>query len=149
MSEGAPAYVPNRRDVARESFEDEVILIHFPSGKYFRLDAAGRVAWASVERGATSAVVAAALRAGFDVEEAAARSDAETFLASLAAHGLVVADASAGAAAASANGAPHANGADRAPYRPPTLEVFTDLEQLFLVDPIHDVDASGWPHAKP
>src|SRR5262245_57777751 len=97
MSEGAPAYVPNRRDVAHEAFEDEVILIHFPSGKYFRLDAPGRVAWASIERGATSASVAAALAASFDVDEAGARADAETFLATLREHGLVAVDGAAGA----------------------------------------------------
>jgi hypothetical protein len=28
----------------------------------------------------------------------------------------------------------------------PRLETFTDLQELLLLDPIHEVDAAGWPH---
>jgi hypothetical protein len=34
-------------------------------------------------------------------------------------------------------------------FAPPRLEVFDDLQDLFLVDPIHDVDEAGWPHVTP
>ena len=36
-------------------------------------------------------------------------------------------------------------GAERQPWAAPTLERFTDLQSLLLLDPIHDVDDSGWP----
>jgi hypothetical protein len=146
MPAGPRVFLPNRRDVAHESFDDEVILIHFPSGKYFRLDAPGRVAWAAVERGATSADVAAALRASFEADEPEARSSADAFLSSLAGHGLVVEDREPRGATAAA---PFPVPSPRAPFHEPRVEVFTDLQQLFLVDPIHEVDEAGWPHAKP
>jgi hypothetical protein len=145
VTAGGPVFVPNRRDVAHESFEDEVILIHFPSGKYFRLDAPGRVAWAALQSGATAAHVAAALGHAYDVGDAEALGEATRFLATLSEHGLVVPDGP--SAAAPRNGVPAPAG--RPPFQPPRLEVFTDLEQLFLVDPIHDVDATGWPNEKP
>jgi hypothetical protein len=28
------------------------------------------------------------------------------------------------------------------------LERYTDMQELLLLDPIHDVDESGWPHRK-
>jgi hypothetical protein len=31
----------------------------------------------------------------------------------------------------------------------PLIEKFTDMEDLLLLDPVHDVDARGWPHAAP
>lgn len=32
-------------------------------------------------------------------------------------------------------------------YTPPVLETFDDLQELFLLDPIHEVDEKmGWPH---
>lgn len=150
MSAPGPVHVPHRRDVAHEAFDDEVILIHFPSGKYFRLDAPGRVAWAAIEAGATADDVAATFVRAFDVGGGEAHDAAQAFLAELRAHGLVLADPVAEArrpsGAAGADGGPAAS---RAPWQRPRVEVFTDLEQLFLVDPIHDVDATGWPHAKP
>ncbi|MFO0934685.1 MAG: PqqD family protein [Planctomycetota bacterium] len=150
MTAPRPVHVPHRRDVAHESFDDEVILIHFPSGKYFRLDAPGRVAWAAIEGGATAEDVAATFARAFDVGAAEALDAAQGFLAELTAHGLVLVDPAAEARRPAGAGGPDGGpAAPRAPFQRPRVEVFTDLEQLFLVDPIHDVDATGWPHAKP
>lgn len=33
-------------------------------------------------------------------------------------------------------------------FEPPVLEKYSDLEDLLMLDPIHDVDAAGWPAAK-
>ena len=137
-------FIANRRDVAHESFDDEVILIHFPSGKYFRLDAPGRAAWAVAADGATTEEVAAALAAAFDVESMVARAAAEAFLVSLEGHGLLVRTAALCEARL-----PATPKVSRAPFSEPRIEVFSDLEALFLVDPIHDVDEAGWPHVRP
>jgi hypothetical protein len=34
------------------------------------------------------------------------------------------------------------------PFVPPVLERYTDMQELLFLDPIHDVDESGWPHRK-
>ena len=31
------------------------------------------------------------------------------------------------------------------PWSPPSIAVFSDMQDLFLLDPIHDVDEAGWP----
>jgi hypothetical protein len=39
-----------------------------------------------------------------------------------------------------------ADGAKR-PYEPPAMESFSDLEDLLLLDPVHEVNTElGWPH---
>jgi len=35
----------------------------------------------------------------------------------------------------------------RIEFRAPTFEKFTDMQELILLDPIHEVDQSGWPSA--
>ena len=40
-------------------------------------------------------------------------------------------------------------GASARPYEPPQLEKYTDMQDLVLLDPVHEVDATGWPHPKP
>jgi hypothetical protein len=149
MHDAAPRLVPNRRDVAHEGFEGEVILIHFPTGKYFRLDESGKVAWSAVERGATRDDVAAALRRTFEVGERESLASAQTFLESLAAHGLVVPGEAPPPGLPGAPPAAEPSSRPRGAFREPTIESFSDLQELFLVDPIHDVDETGWPHAKP
>src|SRR5262245_36512605 len=148
MPDGSRSYGPTVPDVAHESFEDEVILIHFKTGRYFRLDTAGRVAWSALERGATVGDVSRALGRRFDAAPAALHAAAGTFLDALLAESLVVPKNGAHPHPPAADGVPAASPAPRAPLAPPRLEVFTDLEDLLLLDPIHDIDESGWPHAK-
>jgi hypothetical protein len=33
-------------------------------------------------------------------------------------------------------------------FIPPTFEKFTDMEDMLLLDPIHEVDEEGWPMAR-
>ena len=33
-------------------------------------------------------------------------------------------------------------------FQVPVLEKFSDMEELLLLDPIHEVEESGWPHKK-
>jgi hypothetical protein len=35
-----------------------------------------------------------------------------------------------------------------APFTPPALTKFTDMQDLLLLDPIHDVGSGGWPAKK-
>jgi hypothetical protein len=34
-------------------------------------------------------------------------------------------------------------------FGPPRLQKFTDMQELLLLDPIHEVDEAGWPHTRP
>lgn len=33
-------------------------------------------------------------------------------------------------------------------YNPPILETFSDMQEILLLDPVHDVDKAGWPISK-
>jgi hypothetical protein len=33
-------------------------------------------------------------------------------------------------------------------FSPPVLQKFSDMQELLLVDPIHEVKAEGWPLTK-
>jgi hypothetical protein len=34
-------------------------------------------------------------------------------------------------------------------FNAPVLNKYTDMQDLLLLDPIHEVDATGWPSTKP
>ena len=35
----------------------------------------------------------------------------------------------------------------RVPFEAPSFTTFTDMQDIILLDPVHEVDARGWPHA--
>jgi hypothetical protein len=39
-----------------------------------------------------------------------------------------------------------ANGASGGSWAEPVLDKYTDMQELLLLDPIHEVDDAGWPH---
>ena len=39
--------------------------------------------------------------------------------------------------------------ASKPDFQEPALQKYTDMEDLLLLDPIHEVDDTGWPNPKP
>lgn len=119
-----------------QAFEDELVVINLESGTYYSLDRAGAVIWRLVEAGASAAeAVGHVLKSGAPPE---ARDQVLEFWAKLLEEGLI---------SAALDGAePKDTSGDMVvPWAPPSITVYTDMQDLFLLDPIHDVDEAGWP----
>ena len=136
MSTWHPA--PN---VLADSIDGEVVAIHLLTGRYYSMRGTAAEIWAGLTDGATVDDLGAGLAPRHGAEPAAAGRLAEWFLGRLAADDLV---AGPGTDAGETPVVPAVPGID-----PPVLESFTDLEELMLLDPVHDVDERGWPHATP
>jgi hypothetical protein len=54
---------------------DQVVVLHFESGRYFSLNASGSCIWKSLLENQTSDEIAAGLCAAFEVDEKTARED--------------------------------------------------------------------------
>lgn len=128
--------------VIHQEFDGEAVVIDLASGSYFSLAGSGRDLWRQLaEGGATAEALAATLVAGHDVDAAQAAADTATFLADLAREGLIVPCQIAAVREARA-----AMPATRTAYVTPRVQAFHDLQDLFLLDPVHEVDpAAGWP----
>jgi hypothetical protein len=119
------ALAPNRPEVLDEVFDGEAVLVNLRTGRYYALDAAATAIWQAVVDGSP-------LPEGDDVAP---------FLRRLVDEELVV------------SGGPlprHSDG--HAAVGGPVMQVFSDMKDILLLDPIHDVDydGSGWPvHAAP
>lgn len=133
----ATAYRVDVHNVVHETIEGEVIVIHLLNGSYYSLGGGGPEIWERLLEGATASQIAAGIPNG-GADEAEVLGKVREFLADLAQDGLIVPD-------------PGANGAG-SPSRsagtwvPPVFERYTDMKDYFLLDPIHEVDATGWPN---
>lgn len=122
---------PNRPDVIDETFDGEAVLVNLDSGCYYALSPAATVLWNLCEHGRSPNSLVASSDAPAEL--------VESFVAQFIAEGLLVPgeiDAGPAAERAELGGEP-------------TIEKFTDMQQLLMLDPIHDIqlDADGWPVA--
>jgi hypothetical protein len=122
----------NRPTVIFDVQDGETVVIDLASGHYYRLDAASTALW---QRFDGSTTVAAVLESCDNRPELEPRVTA--IVGDLVEKALL-APARVDATATEA-GPWHFGGF--------TLELFTDLEDILGLDPIHEVDpARGWPH---
>ncbi len=128
----------NSADVVHETIDGEVIVIDLARGSYYNLAGGGVRIWEMLGAGASAEEITSSL--GADESQ---RRQVEAFLEQLLSEALVVPDE--GAAGPNGIGA----AASPAEFEPPRFEKYDDMQDYFLLDPIHEVDASGWPKPKP
>ena len=139
----ATAFVANSPEIAVESFEDGTVMINFLTGRYFWLNPLGDLIWLSLGDGATAAEISASIKSyglSGTPEAAELTAQIEHFLDLLREHRLV-AERLGERTAFTAPAVPHLTA-----YERPDVQVFDDLADLILLDPVHDVNEQfGWP----
>jgi hypothetical protein len=133
------AYRINEPAVISEVIEGEAIILNFESGTYYSLNESARSIWQDLAAGVTTALLAERLGSRYGPGVIPCAADIRGFVAELEREQLIVAApdriASTMEPAAAADG----------DYESPQLEKFTDLQELLLLDPIHEMDEAGRP----
>jgi len=135
----------NSPQVIHESIDGEVIIIDLGTGTYYSAKGAAAEVWGVIDRspGVSEESVAAAVAAAYELPADAVAGDVHAFLSELLSEGIVVlADAHAGDGPTASI---EHSGTSSGSFAPPKLEKYTDMQDLVLIDPVHEVDATGWP----
>lgn len=122
---------------AHELIDGEVVVIHLRHGSYHNLNPIGAWLWAALLQGATPAGLVRQLQT---LPAAPAQLDDVVlgFLTALQQAELL-------ALGLPACLPPPLAVLPPASYSPPQVETYTDMQALLLLDPVHEVDATGWP----
>ena len=132
----------NEAQVTHEIFDGEVLAVNLDTGTYYSMPGLGGLVWTWVVEGVKLRDVARLLLITCtDVPESMAK-ELETFVSKLETHGLILPSADEPSQAPAAP-------TDKRPFEPLHLEIYTDMQDLLLLDPIHDVEEAGWPLTKP
>jgi hypothetical protein len=135
----------NAPDVISETIDSETIILHLGNGFYFSVGGSGPVAWQMLSESATMAQTVAAIESRYETSGIDLESHLDRFVGKLTAEGLLVPAVATGAESSAAT-MPVDTGS-RLPFESPTLAKFTDMEDLLLLDPVHEVSPDqGWPH---
>ena len=132
--------------VIHETIEGETIIIDLSSGTYYSLQGTGPEIWNALVAGASAGAIVESLAKGCSEGHESIEVAVEAFLRDLETAGLVApAERAENTTEISLNGR-NGNGRE-ATFRIPKLETFTDMQEIILLDPVHQVDDRGWPHA--
>jgi hypothetical protein len=119
----------NEQQVAAKVMEGEAILINLSTGAYYSTPSTGGFIWSLVERRLSISAMVRAVTEHYDVARPRAEADVLRLCEELCAEGL--AQSSVGAAQGVA---PEAAG-PRLAYEAPALEKYTDMAEMFALDP--------------
>ena len=144
-SRNAQRFRAKSPSVVSEIIDGEVVVLNLDSGNYYSADQVGAVLWRWMELGFGTDEMLNELRRRFPHTDPAEMGNGiANFFAQLEEHNLVVAvDAPREASGEAINGA-ELGGA----FVTPALQCYSDMQDLLLLDPIHDVDEAGWPTPK-
>lgn len=132
-SDGSSRYRAPGMDVVSEEFGDETIIIQLNSGTYYSLNPAATAVWRLACGGYTLEETIKACGG----KTAAGNGDVAVVWGALVKAGLVrCAEPGADAPAP----APEVRLEAR-----PRISEYADMQELFQLDPVHDVDENGWP----
>ena len=134
-------YTVNSPEVIEESVDGEVLIVHLGTGAYYSSDGAGEFIWRRLAAGHTAGETAALLAGHFALPAEAASATVERMLGQYLVEGLL--------RERDARPVETVEVPPKAPYSEPVLNKYTDMEELLLLDPVHDVEEEGWPHARP
>jgi hypothetical protein len=129
-------------EIVHETVDGEVIAIDLGNGSYYSLAGSAPAIWDLLVDGATEAEIRAVLLGSFAAEESEIGAAVAGLLPQLEENGLVVREE------VTPEGSPPPSGVaagERPAFEAPRLERYTDMKDYFLLDPIHEVDAAGWP----
>jgi hypothetical protein len=134
-------YRVDEPSIVSETIDSEAVILDLRLGIYYSTRGTGAAIWAGLEGGASVDAIAEHLAAAFPDQAASAHDLTEAFVAELIEQRLIVPD-----------DVPHSVAVPLPElvglFAAPKLERYSDMEDLLLLDPIHDVELVGWPARK-
>ena len=145
-----PAHVRvNLPSVVHEIIDGEAVIINMNTGCYYSIDEVGAVIWEFISKGAGVVRIVDIVATRYAGEKNLVADGVHDLLEQLLKEDLIVVDPD-GQADEQAHMDVETNGSAEKPlFKTPELHMYTDMQDLLLLDPIHDVDESGWPNINP
>jgi len=135
----------NTPTVTHETIDGEAVIINLDSGNYYSLVEVGSFIWSLIEQGASASEVQNVILQTYQGDAQDVDRGVQELLAQLQQENLIVPVDAAAEAFDPGQVMPSNNGHEKPSFNPPLLHKYSDMQELLLLDPIHDVDDAGWP----
>ncbi len=131
----------NEPDVVFENFGDDTIILNLQTGSYYSLNPVGMLYWELLSQSVPVNEVAAFAERQFPtLDRGLLVRELENLVAGFRVEGLL-------RPSEQVRSADEVNLEASAPreYESPALSIYTDVAEMILLDPVHDVSENGWP----
>ena len=144
-------YRINKPDIVFEYFEDETVLIDLKNGNYFSIDKVGTDILVLIEAELPTDQIIKSIKNKYDAYPCNTDSSIRKFITQLHDEKIIrQKEKTSGSDLSSEKKvADSSKKGTKRTFSPPRLSKYTDMQELLLLDPIHDVDETGWPKKKP
>ncbi len=132
--------------VVHEVFEDEVVIVNLDSGDYYSLLGPGVPLWDCLLAGCTVGEIVGVLRSRYEGSSDEIEASVRTLIGELEGEDLIVSGETGEPSSSLPDASSHDG--DKPHFIAPSLNRYSDMRDLLLIDPIHEVDESGWPQVK-
>ncbi len=137
----------NTPNVVHETIDGETILLDLNTGNYYSLDGTGAVIWEFIDKTGNWAKAIEIMTAANSAESDIIDSTVKQFTEELLTEKLMV-------IAENEITSPDVTELEKKlkeialNFKAPAVCKYTDMQDLLLLDPIHEVDEKGWPESR-
>jgi len=138
----AACYGIDRKSVVFERFDDELIAINLATGTYYSLNPTGAEIFELLSHGCSAEDASSILEKRYTSGSGPLVLEIQRFFEILRREGLIEPTT-----LSEAMNFPDSAASGRI-FEPPVLSAHRDMQELFLLDPIHDTGKAGWPQTQ-
>jgi hypothetical protein len=135
-------YEINAPMVISEPMDEDLVVINLDNGCYYSFNKTAAQLWNQLEQGFAINQAASQMALLCESEEAQVLADFLSFVDRMLEEQLIRA-----CEGHSKDWPPLKNG-QGGPYLKPSFEKYSDMQEMLLLDPIHEVSEAGWPNQK-
>jgi hypothetical protein len=138
-------YRINTPHIVSEVFADEeAAIINLKTGNYYSLNKTATEIWSLIEKESSLNQINSFFLDNFNLEDTSQITEIEQFIENLVNEDLIVADDEPILAETNPVHAPDQTSTSKKDYQSPVIECYADMQELLLLDPIHEVEETNW-----
>jgi hypothetical protein len=142
-------YRCNDPDVIYEIYDDEVVVLNFSNGNYYSLKNSAKSVWILIVRGVSLSEIQKHFTGNSNSHKAEIEKNISDFFVSLIEEELIVeSDSKTLKKFDTGQKTDVMLDVNAKDFPHPILEKFNEMQELLLLDPIHEVSNMGWPLRK-
>lgn len=138
-----PHYAIHYPNVVADDFDNDTVVVNLDTGTYFNLRKGASTLWELLVSGVDTEILVQTLVEHADIDASAFQTRLQQFITELADHGLITP----GVGDATEFPQDRVASLSGISLDDIVLEVYSDLQDILLLDPVHDVGPDGWPRA--
>ncbi|MFB2970844.1 PqqD family protein [Aerosakkonema sp. BLCC-F183] len=150
MIETSEKFKINSPKVVHEMIDGEVVIVNLDRGDYYSLVKAGADIWEGLAKGMARVDILENMVQRYDASRENIETALDDLIEKLELEELITIEKTDEAIPLNItdNQSETKVNAEKLSFEIPTLQKYTDMEELLALDPIHEVDEMGWPNAK-